>query len=108
MNHTPVPWRYVETDNIIVSDAVRVADVNRSCGTSRLPLSDIVPRSLDVAIEERNANAEFIVKACNAYGDLLEALEAMLHRFDHLDTDAGKREACEAARAAIAKAKGTA
>ena len=44
------------------------------------------------------------LKAVNA--DLLEACEAMLHRFGHLATDPGKREACEEARAAIAKEKG--
>lgn len=52
----------------------------------------------------RRADADRLALCWNAHDDLLEACEAMLHRFDHLDTDAGKREACNMARVAIAKA----
>ncbi len=51
------------------------------------------------------ANAAFIVRAVNAHDELLEACEAMLHRFDHIETSPGDA-ACNRARNAIAKATG--
>jgi hypothetical protein len=52
---------------------------------------------------EKPANAEFIVRACNSYADLLAALRAADERLDELgDSPEGYRRAV--VRAAIAKA----
>jgi hypothetical protein len=88
IEHALLPWTSTDND-VWDSNGVRIC-------TSHGPRSD----------EEKIANAEFIALACNAHDELLAALEDMLHRFGHLDTDAGKREACESARAAIALAEG--
>ena len=50
---------------------------------------------------------EDALRCLNSHDDLLAACESMLYRFGHLDVDPGKREACDEARAAIAKAKPT-
>lgn len=40
-----------------------------------------------------------------SHAALVEALESMIHRFGHLDTDTGKREAVKEANDALALAK---
>jgi hypothetical protein len=52
------------------------------------------------------ANAAFIVTACNAHDDLLAALQDFRDAYTHHRLDSQKHALAEAARAAIAKAKG--
>lgn len=67
-NHTPLPWNVVTIDQSIGSieaaDGSAVAQTQIR-GTLRHPDHD-----------ERRANTDFIVRACNSHYELLEALEA--------------------------------
>ncbi len=103
--HTPLPWR------IGVRTAHSKRDIYGPKG-ELVTLSDAVFTSL----EEAQANAAFIVRACNNHYDLIAALEAIMARlkgeFDHpalmaigplstTDADIGT-----IAEAALSKAKG--
>ena len=98
-SHTPGPWKQHATPGKIYA-SVRGADGRcvADCGSR----SDVIAQ----------ANAEFIVRACNAHDDLLEALEACERALDEAyfaEPDGCGCLACESlrkARAAIAKAKG--
>jgi len=97
--HTPLPWHVVTIDGSIgsveASDGSAVAQAQMR-GTLRCPDND-----------ERRANAEFIVRACNSHGDLLEALEMLMPlEPSRYESDSYDRGMWENARAAIAKAKG--
>lgn len=64
--HSPLPWRYIPEDNIIIHE-----DIGR--------LVDIAsPRSIDVSFEERIANGDFICRAVNAHEALVSACETTL------------------------------
>lgn len=97
-NYTPVPFT-IEFGNEIH-------------GPSRVSQLSIAAVSQDHHNWE--ANAEFIVRACNAHDDMLAALEACLEHpgLDECNidnVDFGQEPVCETirlARAAIAKAKG--
>ena len=79
---------------------------------------DICAMSTELPVDERKANAEFIVRACNAHDDLLEALKTLLaYANDYSDAMAKEGKGAEQlgaladsvsvagmARAAIAKA----
>ena len=92
MNHTPTPWHLHK----VSERDYNIGDSNDSC----------------IATAYWNeANAEFIVKACNSHDALLEALKAFEHAFDSgLDIKAefvGSMllgDAIEKAKAAIIKA----
>jgi hypothetical protein len=56
--------------------------------------------------EDEEANAQFIVRACNAHDDLVEACKAMVHAAVQGDSALGG-VATTLAEAAIAKAKET-
>lgn len=101
--HTPAPWVAVPVKGsykrpvLIQSGTKLVASVN---GTQLEPEQP--------SIGEAEANAEFIVRACNAHADLLEAakdtLEALeLNRDIHGDIYGSWMNAL---RAAISKAQG--
>ena len=85
--HTPTPWTY-GNGNITHGLVIYEPD------SGKMVLHDAVYLS-----EE---DAEFIVRACNAYDDLLEALERIAHGADVEPWDV----IASIASAAIAKAKG--
>ena len=90
--HTPVPWRAVPTSV-------------KGSGTS---LMDVVSDGAEfspshVASEILPEDAEFIVRACNAHDELLEALEICQNYLGGPWT--APEDVIERARAAIAKAK---
>ncbi len=62
--HSPLPWVHYPKDNIIVST-----------GDGRI--MDCQCRSVTVEEEVRDANAAFVVKACNAYPGLVSAIQAI-------------------------------
>ena len=102
--HTPTPWKYDPTWNLITADCgmIEVA----ACHTGERM------RFKKNKGETAKANAEFIVKACNSYDDMLEALKAIFAYdwHDALDDEHGENESNEAkvlkkVRAAIVKAE---
>lgn len=63
----------------------------------------------DCTAKEAQANAKFIVRACNAFDDMLSALESLTDPEGHIWHGNGSCECtgeCKAVRAAISKAKG--
>lgn len=100
--HTPGPWHWQGTMKHPKSNSYLTNKDNKHI--LFIYYSDTV---LD-------ADAEFIVRACNAHDDMLAALEACLEHpgLDECDidnVDFGQEPVCETirlARAAIAKAKG--
>lgn len=97
--HTPGPW--IEHSGMVWKDGPNVWPKGESVG---IPIACMDRESGNGTMPtERDANARLIAAA----PDLLEALGSMIHRFDHLALDSGKREAVKAGLAAIAKAKGT-
>ncbi len=96
VGHTPTPWR-LEGDCVVSgddTDYTLVADCERDPVWSPL-----------LGVEETEANAQFIVRACNSHDDLLEACQAVstsLGEFTQDDTVDGMLMILEAA---IAKAE---
>ncbi len=83
-----------------------------SCGCHLDPVKDDEAEPSDLCSEATGMNdgVGWKIVLCPLHAaapELLEACEGMLHRFGHLDTDPGKREACSEVRAAIAKATET-
>jgi hypothetical protein len=62
---TPLPWR-IEDDYVIISDSKQAFDEEVASTTSEYNL-----------LEKEKANAAYIVKACNLFPELVEALEEM-------------------------------
>lgn len=104
VTHSPLPWKHYAEDNIICP----------SNGTGRI--LEWTPRSANVSVAERDANADFIVKAVNAHDSLLASLKALYGVLDAFgDMPDGliapsawkgyqAEEKLEAARAALASA----
>ena len=96
--HTPTPWNYSSGmvwagrgEEIAVARAARDDEATSPC--------------------ERDANAEFIVRACNAHDELLEALRSIVVDADRLIAETPRHALSQPytvlldqARAAIAKA----
>lgn len=115
VKHTNLPWR-VEEDTDLIWGACNDEDQSNygmgypiasgfsSFGTWAKGRPDF---------PEKEANAEFIVRAANAHYDLLEALKRFVSEYidlvesgDAVFWDAEKEEKVKMARAAIAKAEG--
>ncbi len=92
--HTQLPWRLAENGERIAFAECHVTGANgRPVATTIYPLAKSDWRSED------EANARFIVQACNAYDTLLAALKELLEESYGEDSDG-----IRLARAAIAKA----
>ena len=109
MNHTPGPWTHnFGQDGWLIEAAdeeqtYRVACVFEDIGAYRIP-------DADNRDDEGEANARFIVQACNSHDELLEALRGLcdeLHKGRKLDArkDYSLLVADAQARAAIAKVR---
>jgi hypothetical protein len=83
MSYTETPWEYIITGR----------DEAKICGS----------RGQEIAFRLYEPNAEFIVRACNAYDVMLEALEGMVNCPTYRYPYTHERMA---AIQAIAKAKG--
>jgi len=89
--HTALPWQLInksvikdQNDELIATTVISWAD-----------------------FENFEANAEFIVRACNSHTELLEALELLVKEFHPLMTwNHGYDKLFNKASAAIAEAKG--
>ena len=123
MNHTPMPW-YMDgpegIEPLVKGSAIR-AVVERVAEHPRLETIAILPLGGDdfgyfaAPSDERMANAEFIVRACNSHTALLAAAKAVqdaLHQFhpqhDRIPVGKGICEwgPCKQLREAIAAAEG--
>lgn len=93
--HTPTPWKIVNGTEIISLDELNVADA--------YPTEDRLPGR-----ETGEADAAFIVSACNSHAALVEALEDAADYVNYL-ADSGNKDAEKSAlriEAAIALARG--
>jgi hypothetical protein len=98
--HTPGPWKYEADDNVIIGGDGLIMTWQT--------------RSIDVGVAERDANAEFIVRACNSHDDLMAALEDMMawaravsdEYIDGGDLREDYRQALSDARDALAAGRG--
>lgn len=92
--HTPLPWT-IETGG---TDTFSL--INREFEGDEWDIGEIYSQG----------NAEFILRACSVHEEMLDALKNMVGMFDtpvvrrQFNSDY-HREACESARAAIAKAE---
>lgn len=94
LNHTPTPWKL---------DAHLLGQVVSQDDTKLIARAGRVEPIADLDQVERAANAEFIVRACNAHAQLVGALTEMLDQ--HQNGIAGISQPCAArARAALAAA----
>lgn len=107
MKHTPGPWR-VSDDELGFGPYDILAD-NR--GWPNLGIATVVSGrfadhklgTVGLPAEECRANAEFIVRACNAHDDLLEVLLALYELRGQINYDSA---IWKDAIAAIQKARG--
>ena len=79
MKHSPLPWKIIEIcDNnlyaSIISKKKEIAKI------TALPC--IGYNSLESVAKEERANAEFIIRACNSYYDLLGALKELCNNIE--------------------------
>ncbi len=100
--HTPLPWRTVSYSG---NDG-RGVEIHTCGDTLTYPVARIIDHDPDIEMLE--ADAAFIVLACNSHYELLAALESAAESIEQLvkvgripANNAGLRDA----RAAIAKAK---
>lgn len=95
-NHTPTPWEIREHNYGNVRGAHGLFMVGNNA-----PIADgIYGRN----ISEADANADFIVKACNAHDDLVAVLEKITDEMTRLNTV--MKETWEEAQSLLAKARG--
>lgn len=92
---TPGPWMIGSV--VTKSDGFRLFHLDTE---TEGPLGYFDP--LDSPDENDEANARLIAAAPELYS----ACKSLLHRFGHLDTTLGKREAISQAQTALAKAEG--
>ena len=102
MNHTPTPW--YRADNLFAKKATIL---------SRQPEMGTHVLTMNTNGLNWEANAEFIIRCCNSHADLVAALEMQISAFsgDAIDEiemgyGLGTAQRVDAARAALAKAKG--
>jgi len=89
---TPLPWKQGMNSDLVIDDQGNIICQAWTIGTD----------------EDVSANAAYIVQACNAFPDLVKALEELLRMSErHIFSDECLKER-DAARAALAKAKGEA
>jgi hypothetical protein len=96
--HTNIPWRthpHAHAHVISVSSGRSVAN----CGGYTSNIKG------EKAYEENEANADFVILACNAHYELLAALRDLLS-IAEMEGVVGDNTTLPAARAAIAKAEG--
>ena len=107
--HTPTPW--IVIDGILRhnsnsdADCVQIAEITHS----PLGLDWDGCRTRAVGLEESNANAAFIARACNSHDALISALQGVVDNLSQNKTfPADVENAKRLAVNALAKAKGDA
>jgi hypothetical protein len=106
--HSPLPWkadrnfvRDINSGNIYVANCMSWSDLSAKANAQgKTKLLDI---------DKAKANAQFIVRACNAYEELLKSLKDIVTRIEEKDANIAPSHTClEAkyvAKAAITKAE---
>lgn len=102
VKHTPTPWMRESDINQHGSDYFLVTEDYRTIADLRLDDSD----GSNVSIDEQEANADYIVRACNAHAGLVAALEDLMSLY--FATKGHDPNFIDKARAALALAKGDA
>lgn len=97
--HTALPWNIRYEGQTLTN---KPNGVFRIDGPSGLPLANVHSPKFDRT--EGRVNAEFMVRACNAHYELLEALEALVNAHDEQPPMLTEAE-WQQARAATLKAK---
>ena len=107
--HTPTPWRYGlkvskrPAWEKILSGPIHVATVVQ-CDSSPIRVLNDTPKSQ----AEAEANAAFIVRACNSHAQLVAALEKLIDHasetYPHFESPRGQADIAQA-RAALAAAQ---
>lgn len=95
--HTPGPWSFHTQP---FGDRIS-GGLDHSIQSEHGVVMLIVPPG--IVTDEFEANAAFIVRACNAHDDMLAALKTALHAMQHSNCDS---QAEDVVRDAIAKAEG--
>jgi hypothetical protein len=84
--HTPTPWRICT--NAQFSSEVETADGSLSIALAHAKGHDLLPDAYEAPEDDvSDANAAFIVRACNAHDDLVAALEAVDKHLKAYGTD---------------------
>lgn len=94
--HTPTPWAISSNGFNIYGPPDAEGQVTFVASIFRKPIQDI-----------EDANAEFIVRACNAHDELLAACKATLKYLQYSSKHAENRELRKQIRAAVDKAEGS-
>lgn len=94
--HTPTPY---------FTDGKRIW---KDCGAYKSAIADVHQSGTpEDAKSIQESNAAFIVRACNAHDELVEALEKLMHHIDNDFEGSGVNdEIYHVALAALAKARG--
>lgn len=108
--HTPLPWRLGSTkkDGMAFSREIETSLMGH-CTVGHT----VAPSSSEAMIERAEANAAFIVRACNSHYELLEALKQVMGWIGNwhpnfADDEEWLTVAAPQIKAAIGKAEGTA
>jgi hypothetical protein len=89
--HTPLPWAFIDGTITTADEVFKIAD-------------PYCMPTVDTAPGEMEANADFIVRACNSHYELLTACEEFVRKVDA--GEARSRCSYRQMRDAIAKARG--
>ncbi len=93
MAHTPLPWEIIPRIDPRVATAIAIGSADRKTNicvlTDRYKGQD--SSKCRSSVPEADANAEFIVRACNSHDDLLAALEAAKVKLEEVyEADSGE------------------
>lgn len=108
--HTPLPWKVHSHSHINKEQWLTILngafDITHNGAGN--PAVIACSKYSAMSNEENLANAEFIVRACNSYYDMLEAAENVIFDLELLVSrqGPGPDKRLEALKAAIRKAKG--
>lgn len=94
MKHTKTPWRVGELN----ATGIEIKHDDNTPGANSLVIARVTARQ--TWLSEAEANAAFIVRACNGHDDLVKALKEIVRNDPYNQSSAGI-----IARAALAKAK---
>lgn len=110
VKHTPTPWSFKRCELGSPKNRLNPIIQGNGCVVARMfntestitGMTSLAPGPTEVA----EANARFIVQACNSHDELVAALEAMIASFGRYTTNGDGLNAIQLAYDALKKAKG--